>query len=128
PVLRVDEPMAQAAIHMGSRIGVAATLRTTLEPTIALLRDTARQAGREVEIVPTLADGAFECLIAGDAQLHDHLLAGSLAELRKQADVIVLAQASMARVAAQFNGSGGPPMLSSPELAIRRAREVLVTQ
>jgi hypothetical protein len=42
PILRVDEPMAEAAVEAGGRIGVAATLRSTLEPTVALLRDTAR--------------------------------------------------------------------------------------
>ncbi|HZT29530.1 MAG TPA: aspartate/glutamate racemase family protein [Bryobacteraceae bacterium] len=128
PILRVDEPLAEAAVGMGKRIGVAATLRTTLEPTIRLLRDTAERAGKKVEIVPKLSEGAFECLLAGDPQRHDRMLAGSLAELRKEVDVIVLAQASMARIAAQFSGSEGPPMLSSPELAIRRAREVLVSQ
>jgi Asp/Glu/hydantoin racemase len=124
PILRVDEAMAEAAVETGRRIGVAATLRTTLEPTVALLRETAARAGRDVEIVPRLSDGAFECLISGDAPRHDRMLAASLSDLRKEVDVIVLAQASMARVAAQFNGPG-PRILSSPELAIRRAREQL---
>lgn len=124
PILRVDEAMAEEAVESGGRIGVAATLRTTLEPTVALLRETADRAGRDVEIVPRLSDGAFECLIAGDAPRHDRMLTASLSELRNEVDVIVLAQASMARVAAQFSGPG-PRILSSPELAIRRAREVL---
>jgi glutamate racemase len=127
PVLRVDEPMAEAAVETGGRIGVAATLRSTLEPTVALLRETAARAGRDVEIVPQLSEGAFECLIAGDAPRHDLMLAASLSDLRKGVDVIVLAQASMARVAAQFNGPG-PRILSSPELAVRRAREMLVPE
>jgi hypothetical protein len=109
---------------MGGRIGVAATLRTTLEPTIALIRDTAAQARRDVEIVPMLSDGAFERLIAGDAPEHDRMLTESLTQLSKKVDVIVLAQASMARVAAQFNGHGGPPILSSPELGVRRIRDM----
>jgi glutamate racemase len=124
PILRVDEAMAEAAVATGGRIGVAATLRTTLEPTVALLRETAARAGRTVEIVPQLSDGAFECLIAGDAPRHDRMLTESLSDLRKEVDVIVLAQASMARVAAQFNGPG-PTILSSPLLAIQRARELL---
>jgi Asp/Glu/hydantoin racemase len=128
PILRVDEAMAERAVETGTRIGVAATLRTTLEPTVALLRETAARAGRTVEIAPQLSEGAFERLIAGDAQGHDQMLVASLEELRKRVDVIVLAQASMARVARQFEGSAGPPMLSSPELAIRRARDVLAPE
>src|SRR5438552_8084965 len=108
PILRVDEAMAETAVETGGRIGVAATLRTTLEPTVALLRETAARASRDVEIVPQLSDGAFERLIAGDALEHDRMLAAALSELRKDVDVIVLAQASMARVAAQFNGPGPP--------------------
>jgi Asp/Glu/hydantoin racemase len=124
PILRVDEAMAEAAVDTGGRIGVAATLRSTLEPTVALLRETAARAGRDVEIVPQLSDGAFERLISGDAPGHDRMLTASLSDLRKEVDVIVLAQASMARVAAQFNGPG-PRILSSPELAIQRARDLL---
>jgi len=127
PILRVDEAMAEKAVETGGRIGVAATLRTTLEPTVALLRETAARAGRDVQIVPQLSDGAFERLIAGDAPQHDRMLAAALSELRKEVDVIVLAQASMARVAAQFTGPG-PRILSSPELAIRRAHELLSPQ
>jgi Asp/Glu/hydantoin racemase len=126
PVLRVDEPMAAAAVKTGSRIGVAATLRTTLDPTIALIRRTAEKEDRRIEIVPSLAEGAFEAVIAGDTERHDALLVSALTDLRKKVDVVVLAQASMARVVAQLDLSGGPPVLSSPELALRHARSVLL--
>ena len=48
PVIRIDEAMAEEAVRMGRRIGVAATLRTTLEPTIELLKAKALQSGREI--------------------------------------------------------------------------------
>src|SRR5215831_2126667 len=57
PVLRVDEAMAAEAVRVGRRIGVAATLRTTLEPTILLIEEAAAAAGREIEIVPSLSEG-----------------------------------------------------------------------
>ena len=125
PVLRVDEPMALKAVHTGRRIGVAATLRTTLEPTIALVEQTAAKENRDVDIVPSLAEGAFEAVIAGNVERHDALLIESLNHLRSSADVIVLAQASMARVIPQLAASGGPPILSSPELALRHARSIV---
>src|SRR5579862_6257313 len=74
PVIRVDEAMAEAAVRMGRRIGVMATLRTTLEPTIALLREKAEEAGIEIEIVDSLADGAFDAVLAGDTATHDRVL------------------------------------------------------
>ncbi len=128
PVLRVDEAMAEAAVEGGKRIGVAATLSTTLEPTIQLIRDTAAAHGREVEIIPTLCQGAFEALvIAGETERHDSLVQKALAELRAQVDIIVLAQASMARVLPKLPAIGAP-ILSSPELALRKARSLLLSE
>jgi hypothetical protein len=41
-------------------------------------------------------------------------------------DVVVLAQASMARVVAQLpENPGRVPILASPELAVKRARSIL---
>src|SRR5688572_21301647 len=50
PVLRVDQPMADRAVATGRRIGVVATLPTTLEPTAELIRRRAKNAGREIEL------------------------------------------------------------------------------
>jgi Asp/Glu/hydantoin racemase len=126
PVIRVDEAMAEAAVRMGRRIGVMATLRTTLEPTIALLHEKAAEGGIEVEIVDSLAHGAFDAVLAGDTATHDRVLSQALHREMQGVDVIVLAQASMARVVkAMPEGSLGSPVLSSPELAVERARDIL---
>jgi Asp/Glu/hydantoin racemase len=125
PVLRVDEPMAREAVEMGKRIGVAATLRTTLDPTLELIRQTAAHQNRNVEITPSLAEGAFEAVLAGNTEKHDSLLIQALRDLRRKVDVVVLAQASMARVIPQLESSGAP-ILSSPELAVRNARDVML--
>src|SRR3954452_4097617 len=42
PVLRIDVPMADEAVGIGKRIGVVATLSTTLEPTAELVKRRAR--------------------------------------------------------------------------------------
>jgi len=125
PVLRVDEAMAETAIQRGKRIGVAATLSTTLEPTIRLIEETAAAHHSKVEIVPALCQGAFEAVIAGDTARHDSMVIDTLNRLRGEVDVVVLAQASMARIVPQLTEVGAP-ILASPELAVRRAREVLV--
>jgi Asp/Glu/hydantoin racemase len=127
PVLRVDEPMAESAVQKGKRIGVAATLSTTLEPTIQLIEETAAARGHAVEILPCLCRGAFEAVLAGDTGRHDSMVTEALASLRDRADVIVLAQASMARVLANL-APGGPPILSSPELALEHVRRTLVLE
>jgi Asp/Glu/hydantoin racemase len=127
PVLRVDEPMAESAVQTGKRIGVAATLSTTLEPTMQLIEETAAARGQAVDILPCLCRGAFEAVLAGDTERHDSMVTEALASLRERADVIVLAQASMARVVAKL-APGGTPILSSPELALEHVRRTLVLE
>jgi len=126
PVLRIDEPMAEAAVARAGRIGIAATLGTTLEPTAELLRRKAQEAGRTVQLIECLCEGAFEALAAGDADLHDTLVAKSMVNAFGEVDVVVLAQASMARVADRLpRGALTAPVLSSPILGLQYVRERL---
>ena len=126
PVLRVDQPMADAAVLTGSRIGVIATLSTTLDPTAALIRRRAVVADREVTITERLCEGAFDALMSGDTEMHDIAVAAALRELSETNDVIVLAQASMARVADALPAKEKPvPVLSSPLLAVQHLAAVL---
>jgi aspartate/glutamate racemase len=126
PILRIDERLAAEAVHAGFRIGVLATLQTTLEPTVALLRDTAAAFEKPCEINAHLCEGAFEAVSSGDVATHDKAVAAAVHTLAGVSDVIVLAQASMARVIEAM--SADVPMLpifSSPALAMEQAREAL---
>lgn len=119
PLLRVDRAMADRAVSLGARIGVIATVSTTLEPTADLIRRRAEAAGKTVEVTMCLCDGALEKLLAGDVVTHDRVVTERLMELMSKVDVIVLAQASMARVAGQLDPTVcHVPVLSSPRLAI----------
>ncbi|MBD1420534.1 aspartate/glutamate racemase family protein [Sphingobacterium chuzhouense] len=119
PVLRVDQPMTDRAVAEGKRIGVVATLPTTLEPTSDLVLRRAQKAGKEVTLVSRLCDGAFEALMNGDADKHDEMVRQALQELSEQVDVILLAQASMARVVSQIPESEQKvPIFSSPGIAV----------
>ena len=126
PVLRVDSAMAERAVAQGRRIGVLATLSTTLDPTVALVRRKAAEAGSDVEIVDHLCEGAFEAVMAGDGATHDRIVGDAITNAMRGVDAIVLAQASMARVVAALPPEAIPaPVFSSPELGVERAREVL---
>ena len=116
PVLRIDEAMADEAVERGARIGVCATLPTTLEPTAALIRKRAAARGLERAIVEKLCAGAFEAVSRGDGAEHDRIVRQGLRELANDVDVIVLAQASMARVVEALPAAERTkPILSSPE-------------
>jgi aspartate/glutamate racemase len=125
PVVRIDEAMAEEAVRRGARLGVAATLPTTLGPTVRLLQMKARVADKQVEITPLLIEGAYQKLMAGDREGHDHLLVEKLRELAYTTDVVVLAQASMARVLPGLPLTERIKFLSSPRLAMERVTSIL---
>jgi Asp/Glu/hydantoin racemase len=126
PVLRVDQPMADVAVATGKRIGVIATLSTTLEPTSDLVRRRAIVAGKEIELTSVLCEGAFEALMNGDAATHDAKVCEALKQLSKEVDVILLAQASMARVVDSLNEEDKRvPILASPITAIEYLTTIL---
>jgi Asp/Glu/hydantoin racemase len=126
PVLRVDQPMADKAVSMGQKIGVIATLPTTLEPTSALIKARAAVQGREIEIVQQLCQGAFEAVAAGDTETHDRIVTAGLKELMPKVEVVVLAQASMARVVDALPAEEKTvPILSSPQLGVEAAKQMM---
>ncbi|MGI8875666.1 MAG: aspartate/glutamate racemase family protein [Egibacteraceae bacterium] len=125
PLLRVDEPMARKAVRIGEKIGVVATLSTTLEPTVDLIQRVAADEGRSVEVLAHLCEGAFDAGKSGDNERHDSLVRDGLTRLFGEVDVVVLAQASMARAVDSLTGDPPVPVLSSPRLAVEYAAEVL---
>jgi Asp/Glu/hydantoin racemase len=119
PVLRVDQPMVDRAVAHGGRIGVVATLPTTLHPTADLVGRRAAIAGREIRLTTKLSEGAFDALMAGDGATHDAIVAAALKELASEVDIVLLAQASMARVVDALPPEDRRvPILASPPIAI----------
>ena len=120
PILRVDRPMAEAAVEAGRRITVAATLATTIGPTAELVADAARRAGKEVEIGSVVFAGARARLVAGDAEGHERIIAEGLHEAASSADAIVLAQASMTPALSRC-ADIAIPLLTSPRSGLEAA-------
>jgi Asp/Glu/hydantoin racemase len=125
PVVRIDEPMALLAVREARRIGVLATLPTTLGPTVRLVREQAERLGREIAVAEDLAPGAFDALASGDPQEHDRLVMEGALRLRDQAEVLVLAQASMARMADRLREATGLVVYSSIRPAVAELARIL---
>lgn len=125
PVVRIDDAMAEAAVQRGDRIGIAATLPTTLNPTTRLLQAKAAAVGKAVAFQPVLVAGAFEKLIAGDKDGHDDLLVAALTTLAAEVDVVVLAQVSMARVLPRVPEALRARFLTSPRLGLEAVKRAL---
>lgn len=126
PVVKVDEAMAEKAVALGQRIGVVATVKSTMAPSSDLVRDKAREAGKEVEVVEYLVDGALDILMKeNNREKHNELVLASIKKAEEECDVIVLAQGSMT-VLLPLLGDIKKPVLTSPRLGVEKARKVLM--
>ena len=123
PVVRIDHAMIEKALEEGNRIGVLASLGTTMEPTVSYIRRLAADRGREVQVVGKVAEGAYEANARGETAVHDARIAQAAKEIQADADVIILAQGSMARMEEELRRQTGLPVYSSPRL---RAEEIQV--
>ncbi|MCS6907800.1 MAG: aspartate/glutamate racemase family protein [Anaerolineales bacterium] len=129
PVLKIDQPMVDEALHLGKRIGIAATAVTTLKPTTDLVYRRAAFHQLEVEVEARLCEGAYAALFSGDVRTHDEIVRRSLLDLMERNDVILLAQASMARAVDTLDPEEKRiPILTSPRLAVKHLKRVLETQ
>lgn len=119
---RIDRAMADLAVDTGPRVLIAAALQSTLAPTLALLQQSAQALQRPLAAQNLWIGDAWAYFLAGDTQAYAAAIAAALCGA--QADVVVLAQASMAPAAALL-ADLGPPVLSSPALGVERALEQL---
>ncbi|MFF3334553.1 aspartate/glutamate racemase family protein [Streptomyces sp. NPDC002888] len=120
PVLRVDRPMAAAAVAAGSRVVVLATVESTFAPTRTLIEEEAHRAHRSVTVGTLLVDGAWDRFAAGDIEGHARLVAAAV-DAVTDADAIVLAQVSM--TPAQRFTTTTVPVLSSPRPGLAAGAE-----
>ncbi|MFD8607898.1 arylsulfatase [Streptomyces sp. NPDC059631] len=119
-VLRVDRPMAAAAVAAGPRVVVVAALESTLAPTTALLAEEAVRAGRRVTVRPLFVPGAWALFEAGDTEGYVREIATAAGSVpAADADAVVLAQASMAAAVDLVTAS--VPVLAGPRPGLAAA-------
>jgi Asp/Glu/hydantoin racemase len=118
PVIKIDEAMALRAASDGTRIGVLATVPTTLGPTSDLIQAKADEMGRSITIEQRLCEGAFAVLMSGDREKHDSMIIEQATDLAENVDLIVLAQASMNRLAPVLQEKTNLTVLSSPRMGV----------
>jgi hypothetical protein len=120
--MRIDRPMAEAAVRTGPRIAVVAALASTVGPTRALLLDAASRAGVQVAVTDVACEDAWPRFEAGDVAGYLAIVARTISHAAAGADVVVLAQASMAGAAALCRAS--VPVLASPRLGVEAALRI----
>ena len=117
PVLKPNEAMIEQAVKQGRRIG----LLSTFPPTLASMPP---EFPASVELVPKLAEGALAALDRGDRTEHDRLVVEASKTLR-DCDLIALAQYSMAPAAAAVAEATGRPVLTTPDSAVMKLKDML---
>jgi Asp/Glu/hydantoin racemase len=125
PVLKIDDPMTDEAVERASKLGVVATNAATLKPTTKLLLAKAEARGRQVQISTELCSGAFEALSRKDTATHDRLVLEGIRRTAETVDLIVLAQASMARIVPQLGDELRVPILTSLRSGVEQAKSAL---
>jgi len=126
PVLKIDEPMIADAVARFDSIGVIATTPTTLAPSTQLIRDTALAQQRDVTVKSVLCKGAYEAFLAGRQDEYDRIVIDHLHDLVQSVDVVLLAQASTARVADLLDEKDKTvPILATPRPAVQHLARLL---
>jgi len=118
PIIKIDDAMALRAIETGPRIGLLCTSQTTIGPSEGLIRAHAAAQGRPVTITTVVENAAYFALRDGDKAGHDAAVKAAAVRLAGSVDVIVLAQASMAHLAAELGTILPVPVLDSPSLCV----------
>lgn len=119
PVVKVDEAMAREASRIGEHIALIATVPTTVGPSTRLIEKCAKDLGKHAKVKSTLCSSAFELLLKGDKDGHDRAVIGEITKAAKEADVVVLAQVSMARLLDSVDGTLPVPVLASLTLGVK---------
>ena len=126
PVIKVDEKMAEEAVLAGERLAIVATEHTTIEPTIMLLKQKAKENGQNLEIRTIYCEGAHGFLRNGQPERHDSIVLEQISsENLEDLDAIVLAQVSTARVMPQLEKLTSKKTFSSPGTVGSVLRELM---
>lgn len=125
PVLKVDEAMAEKAVELGRKIGVVATVKSTMKPSCNLVYSKAANIGKKVEVIEYLVDGALDVLMKEKNQeKHNALVRDVVKKAENECDVIVLAQGSMTVLMGDLKGIK-KPVLTSPRMGVE-AKKILL--
>lgn len=124
PIMQIDRPMMEMAVCRGRRVGLLATLATTVPSSERLLRIVAAENKKEIEIVTVLREEAFRAIQRGDSDAHNAILREEIDRLAEKVDVIVMAQLSMSALAPHL-GDTAVPVYDSGTTGFGRIREML---
>ncbi|CAI8887854.1 Arylsulfatase [Pseudomonas sp. IT-P12] len=124
PVLKPNEAMIEAALQRTARI----TILATFQPAIASMTEEflahAGQTGVDIELDTLVCPEALAELRKGNAERHDALIVDS-ARSPTNSELLCFAQFSMTSAAQQVSQASGLPVLTTPDSAVLKLRDLL---
>lgn len=123
PIIRIDEAMAREAVKSADRIGVIATLKSTVEPTCRLIERIGEETGKPVKTEKVIAGDLLSLLKGGKMQEALEMASGLVRSLSEHCGAVVLAQASMAGMRDALQKASKVPVYASPALCARALKE-----
>ncbi len=124
PIMQIDRAMMELAVDQGPRVGLIATLATTVPSSERLLRIVAAEKGKAVDITTVLRPEAFAAIQKGDSETHNNILLEEIAKLSGRVDSIVLAQLSMSALEPHL-GKTAVPVYNSGTTGFESIRRTL---
>jgi Asp/Glu/hydantoin racemase len=125
PYVKVDQPMAEEAVRLGSKIAVIATAISTVEPSSQLVEEMGRKAGKAVTVARCFCEGAYDALLKdGDQAKHNEIVIATVKKAAEANDVIVMAQGSMYKMLPLL-ADVKKPVLTSLDSGVAQLRGVL---
>ena len=121
PLVTIDSAMCRKAAEEGDNILVLATALTTVGPTMDRIKMELDRIGKKAILRSSLRTDAMDALKRDDVKEHDRILREE-AEKYPDADVIVLAQASMASAKESVGRIKDRVVLTSPESCIEEVK------
>jgi aspartate/glutamate racemase len=124
PILQIDRPMMEQAVCSSRKVGLLATLATTVPSSERLLQIVARENKKDIEVATVLRAEAFRAYQKGDIETHNAMLLEEIDKLSKRVDSIVMAQLSMSALAPLLKDTP-VPVYNSGSTGFARVRQVL---
>ena len=124
PIAQIDRPMMELAVKTGKKIGLLATLSTTVPSSERLLKIAADEAGKEIEIKTVLCSEAFEEYLKGNFEKHNEILLKAIDDLSDEVDCIAMAQLSMSKLAPYLTDTK-VPVYNSGDTGFERVLRML---
>ncbi len=125
PLVSSYGPVMADAVTAGPRVGVIASNEATMTDSEYYLDLSAKEAGKEVQMVKRLAPDLIQVLREGGHSAFEKRLEQEVLELAPKVDVVLLSQFSFASALEHLRGVSPVPVLSAPHSSARTIKKML---